>query len=99
LNIFGDGLGTKGVDQILMVDIIVRLNLGRDTGNGARFKPLRSHSAGRPTGYGDSYYLVVRCEGGWAATFEDRQRFAVVVELTHQAEVQLYERLRARARV
>ncbi|MFL5239431.1 MAG: S8 family peptidase [Rhizomicrobium sp.] len=49
--------------------------------------------------YGDNYYLVVRCEGGWAATFEDRQRFAVVVELTHQAEVQLYERLRARIRI
>lgn len=46
--------------------------------------------------YGDNYYLVVRCEGGWAASFETRQRFAVVVELTHQAEVRLYERLRAR---
>ncbi len=49
--------------------------------------------------YGDNYYLVVRCDGGWAGTFETQQRFAVVVELTHQAEVQLYERLRARVRV
>ena len=49
--------------------------------------------------YGDDYYLVVRCDGGWAGTFETRQRFAIVVELTHQTEVQLYERLRARVRL
>jgi hypothetical protein len=49
--------------------------------------------------YGDNYYLVVRCEGGWAANFETRQRFAVVIELLHQAEVQLYARLRARVRI
>lgn len=49
--------------------------------------------------YGDSYHLIVRCEGGWASSFETRQRFAVVVELIHQVEVRLYERLRARIRV
>lgn len=49
--------------------------------------------------YGDAYYLVVRCEGGWAASFEARQRFAVVVEMTHQPEVQLYSRLRAQVRL
>lgn len=49
--------------------------------------------------YGDNYYLVVRSEGGWASSFETHQRFAVVVELTHQAEVQLYARLRARVRL
>jgi hypothetical protein len=49
--------------------------------------------------YGDSYYLVVRSEAGWAANFLTRQRFAVVVELVHQAEVRLYERLRARVRL
>ena len=48
--------------------------------------------------YGDNYYLVVRCEGRWASVFEQQQRFAVVVELTHQAEIQLYARLRARLR-
>ncbi|AUD00075.1 hypothetical protein CWS35_37210 (plasmid) [Bradyrhizobium sp. SK17] len=48
--------------------------------------------------YGDSYYLVVRCESGWA-THVDRQQFAVVVELLHKAEVQLYERVRQRVRV
>ena len=46
--------------------------------------------------YGGVYYLVVRCEGGWAADYETRQRFAVVVELQHEAEIQLYERLRVR---
>jgi len=48
--------------------------------------------------YGDSYYLVVRCESGWA-THVDRQQFAIVVELLHKAEVQLYERVRQRLRL
>lgn len=48
--------------------------------------------------YGDTYYLVVRCEGGWA-THVDRQQFAVVVELFHRSEVQLYERVRQRVRL
>lgn len=48
--------------------------------------------------YGDSYYLVVRCEGGWA-NFVDRQRFAVVVEISHKAEVRLYEIIQQRIRL
>jgi hypothetical protein len=48
--------------------------------------------------YGDSYYLVVRCESGWA-THIDRQQFALVVELLHKAQVQLYERVRQRLRL
>ena len=48
--------------------------------------------------YGDNYYLVVRCESGWAADLNS-QRFAVVVEISHSAEVQLYERIRQRIRV
>jgi subtilisin family serine protease len=48
--------------------------------------------------YGDYYYLVVRCESGWA-THVDRQRFAIVVELLQKADVQLYERVRQRIRV
>jgi subtilisin family serine protease len=49
-------------------------------------------------GYGNDYYLVIRCEAGWANP-ERRQRFAVVVEISHKAEVQLYERIRQRVRV
>jgi hypothetical protein len=49
--------------------------------------------------YGDEYYLVVRCAGGWAEEQEVDQRFAVVVELEHQPEVRLYARLRERIRV
>jgi subtilisin family serine protease len=48
--------------------------------------------------YGDDYYLVVRCEAGWASAV-DRQRFAVVVEISQKAQVQLYERIRQRIRV
>lgn len=48
--------------------------------------------------YGNEYYLVVRCMEGWA-TDEVSQRFAVTVELEHQAGVQLYARLRERVRM
>lgn len=49
--------------------------------------------------YGDTYHLVVRCAGGWAADQEVLQRYAVVVELEHQPQVQLYARVRAQVRV
>jgi hypothetical protein len=48
--------------------------------------------------HGDTYYLVVRCEGGWAAATTATQKFAVVVEMAHQTEIQLYARLQARLR-
>jgi subtilisin family serine protease len=43
--------------------------------------------------YGDKYFLAVRCEGKWAKTDIDEQRFAVVVELWHEAELALYQSL------
>lgn len=49
--------------------------------------------------YGNEYYLVVRCVGGWAEPQEIAQNFAVVVELEHQPAVQLYARLQQRIRV
>lgn len=48
--------------------------------------------------YGNEYFLVVRCAGGWAEE-EIRQRFAVVVELEHQVGMQLTVRERERVRV
>ncbi|MFC3676229.1 S8 family peptidase [Ferrovibrio xuzhouensis] len=51
------------------------------------------------TEYGNDYYLVVRCEGGWAAGTEASQNFALLVEMAHQPATQLYARLRARIRV
>jgi hypothetical protein len=48
--------------------------------------------------YGDTYYLVVRCAGGWAVDI-GRQAFPVVVEIAHEAQIPLYERLRQRARI
>lgn len=48
--------------------------------------------------YGDTYFLVVRCAGGWSGD-AGQQGFAVTVEISHEAEVNLYERLRQRARV
>nr|WP_306261821.1 hypothetical protein [Pararhizobium sp. IMCC21322] len=48
--------------------------------------------------YGDEYHLVVRCESGW---FGDagNQAYSIVVEIAQEAEVRLYERLRARVSV
>ncbi|MGA7958046.1 MAG: hypothetical protein WCA26_13425 [Xanthobacteraceae bacterium] len=50
-------------------------------------------------GYGDRYYLAVQCEGGWATDLIQQQRFAVAVELQHEADILLYERVRVRVRV
>ncbi|WAJ26666.1 S8 family peptidase [Antarcticirhabdus aurantiaca] len=43
--------------------------------------------------YGDRYYLVVRCEGRWAAKLVRRQTFAVAVELWHEADLPIYQQV------
>lgn len=50
-------------------------------------------------GYGDLYYLVVRCLSHWAMDQVLDQRFAVVVELEHQPKTKIYNRLRERLQV
>lgn len=49
--------------------------------------------------YGDTYYLVVRCERRWADEADSPQRFAAVVDLSHQAQIPLYARLQERVRL
>ncbi len=49
--------------------------------------------------YGDRYFLVVRCQGGWAAPQIDSQRFAVSVEVRHEAEIELYAQLQQQIRL
>lgn len=53
--------------------------------------------------YGDTYYLVVRCEKKWAREEHAPQRYSVVVVMQHSAQINLYntirERLVARLRV
>jgi hypothetical protein len=49
--------------------------------------------------YGDEYYLAVFAERRWAGEEITHQRFAVAVELQHEADVQLYQALRVRVRV
>lgn len=48
--------------------------------------------------YGDVYYLVVRCAGGWAGD-AGQQAFAITVEISHEAALPLYERLRQQVRI
>ncbi|UTV41905.1 hypothetical protein MYG64_36160 (plasmid) [Ensifer adhaerens] len=43
--------------------------------------------------YGDNYYLVVRCEGKWAARLVEAQTFAIAVELWHEVPLQLYQQI------
>ena len=49
--------------------------------------------------YGEVYYLVVRCLSHWAVDQILDQRFAVVVELEHQPEIRIYNRIRERVQV
>lgn len=46
--------------------------------------------------YGDTYYLVVRCEKKWAREEHGPQRYAVVVTIDHTAEINIYNRIRER---
>jgi len=39
--------------------------------------------------YGETYYLVVRCERKWIADDFLKQRFALVVELSHGVDISL----------
>lgn len=43
--------------------------------------------------YGDRYFLVVRCEGKWAAGLVDEQSFAVAVQMWHEAQIDIYQHL------
>lgn len=45
--------------------------------------------------YGDSYYLVVRCQAGWA-DFIQVQRYAIVVEMTHVQDINIYQTIQQR---
>jgi hypothetical protein len=49
--------------------------------------------------YGDTYFLVVRCERKWSGEEDAPQRFSVVVEIGHPTVNRLYERIRERVRV
>ena len=49
--------------------------------------------------YGETYYLVVRCERQWYPNEFATQRFAAVVEISHTEDVRLYERVRERLEV
>jgi hypothetical protein len=46
--------------------------------------------------YGEPYFLVIRCVAGWAHEAVTHQRFAVVVELSHEADIQLYARMQVK---
>lgn len=45
--------------------------------------------------YGDTYYLVVRCQAGWA-DFIQAQRYAIVVEMTHVQDINIYQAIQQR---
>jgi hypothetical protein len=49
--------------------------------------------------YGDEYYLAVFADRRWAGEEITHQRFAVAVELEHEATINIHQQLRARVRV
>ncbi len=49
--------------------------------------------------YGETYFLVVRCQREWALDEHAPQRYAIVVTVEHQAQVDLYARIEARLQV
>jgi hypothetical protein len=49
--------------------------------------------------YRETYLLVVRCERQWFEKEHAMQRFAVVVEMSHTEDIDLYELVRARVQV
>jgi hypothetical protein len=55
------------------------------------------------TDYGDTYFLVVRCEKKWARDEHGPQRYSVVATMQHSAQINIYntirERVTARLRV
>ncbi len=46
--------------------------------------------------YGDTYYVVVRCENKWALDEHSPQHYAIVVVVDHSAQVNLYNSIRNR---
>jgi len=46
--------------------------------------------------YGDKYHLAVRCEADWSS---EPQKFAIVVQMRHEAAIPLYARVRDRVRL
>jgi Subtilase family len=52
-----------------------------------------------PENYGDTYFLVVRCQREWALDEHAPQRYATVVTVEHQAQVNLYARIQSRLQI
>jgi subtilase family protein len=48
--------------------------------------------------WGDTYHLAIRCEGEWARVEHAPQRYAVVVVLRHEADVNIYQQITQRIR-
>jgi hypothetical protein len=48
--------------------------------------------------WGDTYYLVIRCEKKWARPEHAPQRYAVVVVMEQEADVDIYEQISQRIR-
>lgn len=92
----------RTVEEGRFPEMAARFNCGLEPGPSLREKSSLQTATATfrrdVSGYGDTYHLVVRCAGGWAEEVVN-QDFAVVVEIAHEAEVRLYERMRQRIRV
>ncbi len=49
-----------------------------------------------PNNYGDTYFLVVNCQRNWAPDSFSPQKYAVIVTISHEAQIDLYSQIKAR---
>lgn len=70
---------------------LCQMKPGSNKREGGTLQKATFSMAKNPSGeYGDTYYLVVRCEKKWALDEDGPQNYSVVVQIEHEAEVNLY---------
>lgn len=55
--------------------------------------------SGSPKKYGDTYFLVVNCQQKWAPDKFSPQKYAVIVTISHEAQIDLYNQIKIRLEI
>lgn len=95
-----DHFRRRGVDDGPVPEMVARFNCALLPGPQARDKACLQRAKftmqRNVEGYGETYFLVVRCEQRWAD--DQDQRFALTVEIEHRRVEDLYARVAQRVR-
>lgn len=57
---------------------------------GGTLQKAKFTMARNPDEYGEAYYIVVRCEKKWASEEDGLQKYSIVVQIEHEAEIDIY---------